>query len=189
MPVEIIVISVCIAAVAVLIALFVKTNKQRIKIYNERDILHKNPEDSDADAIGMWCWEYLQNGASPSFRPTRYEFLAVCMSAGVNTTCYLDLFSKTRPKAQDRTDDDSPTVICEDNIVETENIAIVWCKYPETRPPNDGWYLTCYDGQIRLHFWDSGKAIFDTNPTGIPYVGYTQPNYWAKLPDPPREQP
>lgn len=76
----------------------------------------------------------------------------------------------------------------EARIAEMEKLAVVWHKYPDEKPDKDGWYITSYKGQIRRHFWDSRRAVFDTNPTDIPYVENTQPTHYAEYPAPPEEE-
>jgi len=77
----------------------------------------------------------------------------------------------------------------EARIAELEQLAVVWHKYPDEKPPQmpvAKSYLCYRDGTH--HIWRWMGYAFDSNPSDHPLVCGKQPQWWAELAAPPEEQ-
>ena len=60
--------------------------------------------------------------------------------------------------------------------------AIIWHKYPDEKPKKEGWYLVYVNYSVEYKEWSKNWVEDGFNNVVV------DPDYWAELPEPPREE-
>lgn len=74
-----------------------------------------------------------------------------------------------------------------EQLIKLNDTSVVWHRFPDKMPDSRKEYLCHRDGFTHLWWWLDKISGFDVNPTNNPINSGKQPQWWAEVPRPGKE--